>query len=108
MRALTAVFAAFLALCAGPASAAIRITSSNYQDGVTVVTGQTAPNRTVTMDGRFTTKSDSGGHFKFRLEYKPATCMASIVSGEDAYSALIVGCLLGEAADRRKPRAPAR
>lgn len=106
MRVLPAAFAAVLALCAAPASAAIRITSSHYQDGVTVVTGQTSPNRTVTMDGRFTTKSDSGGHFKFRTEYKSTTCMASIVSGEDAYSALIVGCLLGEAADRRKPRTP--
>jgi hypothetical protein len=100
MRALTAALAVLLAFGAGPAAAAIRITASSYENGITTVEGQAAPNRVVTMDGRFSAKADAGGHFEFTETYKPATCMAYLTSGEDSYSALINGCLLDEARDR--------
>jgi hypothetical protein len=94
MRSLPAALAAVFILAAAPASAAIRITSSYFENGKTVVTGEAAPNQAVTMDGKYTTKADPGGYFQFRETYKPATCMTSITAGESSYSAIVSGCLL--------------
>ena len=97
MRSIPAALAAVLVLAAAPASAAIRITSSHYENGTTVLTGEAAPNQTVTMDGKYKTKADASGHFKFRKRYKPATCMTFITAGDSSYSALVNGCLLDRA-----------
>jgi hypothetical protein len=49
--------------------------------------------RAVTLDGKYKTKSDGGGHFKFSVREKPDTCMSDIRSGSDVYSAVIAGFL---------------
>ena len=87
--------AATLILLAGlrVAAADIRVDESRYENGQLIVTGQTAPGRALTLDGKYKTKSDGEGHFKFTVKYKPATCMSDIRSGEDVYSAVIAGCL---------------
>jgi hypothetical protein len=77
----------------GAASADIRIDESRYVDGKLIITGETAPNRTVTLDKKFKTKSDGDGQFKFTVnKYKPADCMSDIRAGSDLYSAVIAGC----------------
>ena len=78
----------------GAAQADIRINESRYVGGKLIIDGETAPNRAVTLDGKYTTKSDGGGHFSFDVtDYKPFTCMSDITAGEDIYSAVIAGCL---------------
>jgi hypothetical protein len=105
MRWLTA---ALILLCGVTAAAAdIRIDESRYQNGKTIVTGDTGPGRTVTLDGKFTTKSDNEGHFKFDVRYKPFTCMTDIKAGQDVYSAVIAGCF-GVIPDGGAPMMPAK
>jgi hypothetical protein len=96
MRSLVAAVTISLMLI-GPAAAAIRILDSVYADNTLIVTGQTRPGQQISLDGKFTTKADSGGHFEFRVKYKPPTCMSNITAGEDSYSAVITNCLLGDA-----------
>lgn len=90
MRWLTA---ALILLCGvTAASADIRVDESRYANGKTIVTGETGPGRTLTLDGKYTTKSDSEGHFEFDVKYKPSDCMTDIKAGQDVYSAVIAGC----------------
>jgi hypothetical protein len=77
----------------GAARADIRINDSRYVGGNLIISGETAPNRAVTFDNKYTTKSDGGGFFTFTEHYKPFTCMSDIRSGNDIYSAVISGCL---------------
>jgi hypothetical protein len=91
MRSLAA---ALIILFAGvsAATADIRVNESRYENGKTIITGDTAPRRMLTLDGKYTTKSDGEGHFKFEVKYKPSDCMSDIKAGEDVYSAVIAGC----------------
>lgn len=90
MRWLTA---ALLLLCGvSAATADIRIDESRYENGKTIVSGETGPGRTVTLDGKYKTRSDAEGHFRFAVKYKPSICMSDIKAGEDVYSAVIAGC----------------
>jgi hypothetical protein len=70
----------------------IRIDESRYENGKTVITGETAPDLTVTLDGKYKTQSNDNGNFKFSVRYKPTTCMSDIKAGDDVYSAVIAGC----------------
>ena len=105
MRGSCAIFAVVLLLGVNPASASIRIIDSIYADDVLLVTGQARPNTRVTLDGQYVTMSNGAGRFEFREHYKPRTCMSSITTDEDSYSAVITNCLLSdaEAASVRKP-----
>ena len=89
------------------ARADIRINESRYADGKLVINGETAPNRTVTLDNKYTTKSDGGGLFTFTEDYKPFTCMSDIRSGDDIYSVVITGCLDAGDVDAPLPATPA-
>jgi hypothetical protein len=77
----------------GPAAANIRINTSRYENGTLTIAGQTEPHKTVTLDGKYKTKSDVDGDFKFAVHEKPFTCMSNIRSGSSIYSAVIAGCL---------------
>lgn len=98
-----------LVLLAGTtaAQADIRINESRFVDGNVIISGETAPNRTVTLDNKYTTKSDGGGYFTFNVRYKPFTCMSDIRSGSDIYSAVISGCLDAGDVDAPLPAKPA-
>lgn len=85
--------AVVLVSCISAARADIRINESRYVGGNVIISGETAPNRAVTLDNKYATKSDGGGFFKFTEHYKPFTCMSDIRSGADIYSAVISGCL---------------
>jgi hypothetical protein len=88
------ILLALLALTAATAAhAEIRITVSRFANNQIEIEGQTAPNSTVTIDGKFKTESDGGGYFDFkRAGYKPPDCMSDITDGDDIYSAVIAGC----------------
>jgi hypothetical protein len=91
MRWLCAALILFAGVTA--ASADIRIDESRYVNGQLIITGETDPDRVVTLDRKYTTKSDGEGRFKFSVKkYKPADCMSDIRSGSDLYSAVIAGC----------------
>ena len=98
MRTLLAGLVALVLFETHPASAAIRIDDAHYADGMLTVTGQASPDQVVTLDGKYKTKADGGGHFELHAAYKPATCMASLTSGTDSYAAIVTNCLLGDAA----------
>jgi hypothetical protein len=101
---LLALAAAAAAMSAA-ARAEIRITVSRFDNNRIEIEGQTAPNRTVTIDGKFKVESDSGGYFDFkRAGYKPADCMSDITSGDDIYSAVIAGCFGEYSIEREKPK----
>jgi hypothetical protein len=104
MRWLAAALA-FIA-ATGAARADIRINESRYIDGKIIVNGETAPNRAVTLDDKYSTKSDGNGFFTFTLSYKPFTCMTDIRSGDDIYSAVIAGCLDAGDVDAPLPAKP--
>ncbi len=86
---------AALLLLAGlaPAAASIRIDQSHYRNGTLTIIGRTDPDQTVTLDGKYKTKSDADGDFTFNEHEKPFTCMSDIRSGSSIYSAVIAGCL---------------
>ena len=90
------IFCAFILFVfgIGAASAEIRISVSRYKDGALTITGETRPNQTVTLDGKYQAKSDAAGRFAFHLDYKPPTCMADLTTGADVYSAVVAYCLL--------------
>jgi hypothetical protein len=92
---------ALTAALAAPASADIRINVSRFENGHLHIEGHTEPNAKVTLDGKYTTTSNSGGYFTFTESYKPSDCMSDIRSGEDVYSAVIAGCF-GEFAIEHK------
>lgn len=105
--------AAALLLAAGvsAARADIRINESRFEAGTLIVSGETSPDRAVTLDDKYKTKSDGEGRFTFTLRYKPSTCMSDIRSGDDIYSAVIAGCLDagdvdGPLPDDKTPAAP--
>jgi len=82
----------------GTAAADIRIEVSRYANDELIVSGQTAPHRTVTIDNKYKTQSNGEGTFKFSIrQYRPPNCMSDIRSGKDSYSAVIAGCF-GDAA----------
>jgi hypothetical protein len=90
MRWLTAALILLSGLTAAVAD--IRINTSRYENGKLLVSGNTAPGRAVTLDGKYKTKADGEGHFTFSVKYKPPTCMSDIKAGDDIYSAVIAGC----------------
>jgi hypothetical protein len=85
--------ALLLVLGVTTAAAEIRVDESRYDNGKLIISGDTQPNRTVTLDKKYTTKSDGSGHFQFKVAYKPETCMSDLRAGNDIYSAVIAGCL---------------
>jgi hypothetical protein len=106
-KALPAALLVILATAAA-AHADIRITVSRFENNQFRIEGETAPNRTVTIDGKFKVKSDGGGYFTFKREgYKPSGCMSDIKTDEDVYSAVIAGCYGEIRIEREMPTEPA-
>ncbi len=91
MRFLCAVLMLFGGI--GTAAASIRIDQSHYRNGTLTIVGRTDPDQSVTLDGKYKTKSDADGDFTFNEHEKPFTCMSNIRSGSSIYSAVIAGCL---------------
>ena len=88
MRWLAAALVLFAGI--GAAQANIRVDELRYTDGKLIISGETAPDPVVTLDDKYTTKSDR--HFTFTEHYKPYSCMSDVRDGDDVYFAAIVGC----------------
>jgi hypothetical protein len=81
------------ALLVVPANAEITITRAEHVRGVLVVHGETSqPNQRVTLDDRYSTRTDKLKEFRFRVRYLPADCVVSIRAGQEARPAFIANC----------------
>jgi hypothetical protein len=101
------LFALLTLAMVSTAQAEIRITTSRFENDQIEIEGQTGPNATVTIDGKFKIKSDGGGYFDFKhTGYKPPDCMSDITSGGDVYSAVIAGCFGEFDIEHEKPKTP--
>jgi hypothetical protein len=82
----------FLLAC-GPARSEITITRAENIRGVLVVHGETSqPYQRVTLDRRYSTRTDKLKEFRFRVRYLPADCTISIQAGREARPAYIANC----------------
>jgi hypothetical protein len=98
---------AALLLAGTAARADIRITTSRFENNQIEIEGHSAPNSTVTIDGKFKIKTDGGGYFDFkRAGYKPPDCMSDIADGDDIYSAVIAGCFGELSIEHEKLKSP--
>jgi hypothetical protein len=105
---LLLTFATAALMASGAAQAEIRVSVSRYDHGALKIEGQTAPNRIVTLDGRFKAQSDGGGYFRFDEKgYKPDDCMSDLVADNDIYSAVIAGCFGEFSIENEKPKTAA-
>jgi hypothetical protein len=106
---VTRVLLALLIFAATSAARAeIRITTSRFENNQIEIEGQSAPNSTVTIDGKFKIKTNGGGYFDFKhAGYMPPDCMSDISSGDDIYSAVIVGCFGELDIEHEKLKSPA-
>jgi hypothetical protein len=82
-----------VAVGCGTGHAKITIRLAKYVDGVLVVQGQTDQRaQTVTLAGRYKTRTDRRGRFAFRVRYLPPDCLAEIRIGQEFYLASIANC----------------
>lgn len=94
-RSLTALGCACAVMTFGSSpSGAITITHGEYQNGVVVVQGELQQSdQQVTLDDRFTERSDKFGHFTFRVPYEPADCMVQIEAGQNVRPVYLANCV---------------
>lgn len=76
-----------------PAVGAFVIKKAEYKAGITEVHGVTSkPFQTVTLDGRYSTKSDASGRFVFWIRYLPLDCVINVKVQDEMHSAAIANC----------------
>lgn len=82
-----------VAVGCGTGHAKITIRQAKYADGILVVQGLTGQRgQTVTLAGRYKTRTDRSGRFAFRVRYLPRDCLAEISVGQEIYLASIANC----------------
>lgn len=75
------------------AQARIRLNDAQIMAGVLVVGGWTQKRgETVTLDGKYTVKSDRKRRFVFRIDYFPPSCAVALTAGADTRTAVIANC----------------
>lgn len=80
-------------LCSTPAAAEITVTRAEYKAGVLVVRGETSrSNQRVTLDRRYSTRTDRNNVFRFRIRYLPGDCTLSIRAGQQVRPAYVANC----------------
>ena len=90
---LTAALAVTVLLVCEPARAEITITRAESIRGVLIVHGETSqPYQRVTLDRRYSTRTDKLKEFRFRIRYLPADCTVSIRAGQESRPAYIANC----------------
>ena len=88
-----ALAAALPILWSAPLRAEITVTRAEYGAGVLVVAGETSrPNQRVTLDRRYTTRTDRNNRFRFRIRYLPSDCSATLRAGREVRPAVISNC----------------
>lgn len=105
------LIAASIASCAvtfEPAAARIRLHDAEILAGVLVVEGRTqVRGQPVTLDGRFTTRSDRRRKFAFRVPYYPSNCTVTLKAGADERQAVVANCGATGADGAQGPQGPA-
>ena len=80
-------------LWTAPLRAEITVTRAEYAAGVLVVAGETSRrNQKVTLDRRYTTRTDRNNRFRFRIRYLPRDCTATLRAGRQVRPAVISNC----------------
>jgi hypothetical protein len=75
------------------AEAEIGIEKARYASGVLVVRGETSkPFQIIVLDGQYKRRSDKGGHFVFRIPYRPRFCKIDLTSGSEVKSVEVENC----------------
>lgn len=105
---LSAISSMVMLLAGSPAAAEITITKAEYANGVTLIRGEVErPSARVTLDRRYSTRSNRYGEFVFRVRYRPDDCTVAIRAGRDTHPVTISNCFLrgkGISPMRRIPR----
>lgn len=71
----------------------IKIDDAVYAAGKLVVTGETLQaGQQVTLDGRYSTKTDEDRQFRFDVTYLPKDCMITLSAGQRTHEAVVRGC----------------
>jgi hypothetical protein len=82
-----------VALAVTPAAADMRILAARITEGDLIVIGTvSAADEEVTLDGAFTSRSDTTGRFEFRIVYHPATCIVDVRAGSLRRGAVVANC----------------
>jgi hypothetical protein len=94
LHATTALTATLIALAGmGSAVAEISVTRAEYAGGVLVVRGETSrSNQKVTLDGRYSTRTNPNKEFRFRIRYLPSDCGFTIRAGREMRPAQVANC----------------
>jgi hypothetical protein len=75
------------------AQAEITITRAEYVGGILFVRGETSrQNQRVTLDRRFSTRTDRFKEFRFRVRYLPRDCSVTIRAGQEVRPARVANC----------------
>ena len=86
-------FAGTVLFFSSAATADIQVDKANYTNGILIVQGETSgPFQIVILDGRFKRRSDKGGHFVFRIFYRPRFCEINLTSGRDVKFVEVKAC----------------
>lgn len=88
------------ALAVSTANAAeIRIDRASFHSGLLIVSGALVPKaeaQSVTLNGRFTTSSDTNGRFTFRVQYLPFLCAAVVRMGDVERTRKVDNCIVDD------------
>jgi hypothetical protein len=85
--------AGILAACMPPAYADVKVEDAKITGGYLWVLGYAdEPNSEVTLDGRFSQKTDAKGYFEFRVVYHPATCIATLRTPTQSREIVVSSC----------------
>ena len=81
-------------LLSEPATAEITIVQATISSGELRVSGRVIPARveTVSLDERYSVRTDANGTFAFRIPFHPPSCVVEIKAGNDRRAAVISGC----------------
>jgi len=81
------------AVWVAPVRAEMRIEAAKITGGDLWIIGSADdPDTEITLDGRFTQRTDSSGYFEFRVVYHPATCIATIRTPKQSRDVVVNGC----------------
>lgn len=87
------IFSALIAVWPSMAYAKITIRQAQYTGGMLLVRGETArAGQTVTLAGRYKTRTDRNGRFRFRVRYLPRDCLLDVRLGPELDLVSIANC----------------
>ncbi|WP_419829218.1 collagen-like protein [Methylobacterium sp.] len=76
-----------------PAKADMRIEAAKITAGDLWVLGNAGePDAEITLDGKFSQRTDTRGYFEFHVVYHPATCIATLRTSKQARSIVVGEC----------------